>query len=121
MESPFGGNNEGATAGLDVRHGLQPGHSQPELLVHRDNPAGAPLGGVVREVDSVRKVSFGVRDHRPFQGGDFLGPQTRLQGQEKDDPVPFRMAGCGEVSVNGFRLALGEDLGLFPEAHRRLH
>jgi hypothetical protein len=55
-------------------------------------------------VDSIRKVTLGIGYHRPFQGGDFLGSQTRLQGQEKDDPLAWQMVACGEVSVNRFGL-----------------
>ena len=56
-----------------------------EIGVHRDNPSGFLLGGVVPDLDDSGNIPCRVQNHRPGQVRDFPGPQPGFESEAAND------------------------------------
>jgi hypothetical protein len=76
-------------------------------------PALLALGGAVLQVQRIRDLAFGIGDHRPGEGSDFLGPQPGLDRQQAQDRIALGVARGFQVAQEGGFLFGGQNLGLF--------
>jgi hypothetical protein len=76
-------------------------------------PALLALGGAVLQVQRIRDLAFGIGDHRPGEGSDFLGPQPGLDRQQEQDRIALGVARGFQVAQEGGFLFGGQNLGLF--------
>ena len=61
--------------------GVAPGgEGGAEIGMHRDNPAGFLLRGVVPQLDDRANIAGRVQNHRPGQVRDFPSPQSGFEG-----------------------------------------
>ena len=83
-----------------------------QLRMQRDAaPALFALGGAVFQVQRVAHLAFGVGDHGPGEGRDFLGAQAGLDREQEQDRIAQGVARGLQVPQQGGFLFGSENLG----------